>query len=142
MQSLAWNDLALFAAVARAGTLAGAATGTGASTATLSRRMTALEAQVGRRLFRHGAQGYALTGDGAALLARAERMEAAAAEIAQWRAEGAGPVRVRLSAGTWTAAALASAAHRLEIWGASCPLLYTVDVSIISVATAYEEPDV
>jgi len=107
MQSLAWNDLALFAAVARAGTLAGAATGTGASTATLSRRMTALEAQVGRRLFRHGAQGYALTGDGAALLARAERMEAAAAEIAQWRAEGAGPVRVRLSAGTWTAAALA-----------------------------------
>lgn len=102
-----WGDLALFAAVARCGTLSGAATATGASVATLSRRMTALEARVGRRLFHHGARGYAATEDGTALLAHAERMEDAAADIARWRVEGAGPARVRISAGTWTAHALA-----------------------------------
>ncbi|WP_371154292.1 LysR family transcriptional regulator [Jannaschia sp. 2305UL9-9] len=104
---LPWADLALFAAVARCGTLAGAASETGASTATLSRRMTALETRIGRRLFHHGAQGYAITQDGAALLVRAERMEDAAADIARWRTEGQGPTRVRISAGTWTAQALA-----------------------------------
>ncbi|MEM9798621.1 MAG: LysR family transcriptional regulator [Pseudomonadota bacterium] len=104
---IAWNDLALFAAVARTGTLSAAAAATGTSSATLSRRMTALETSLGRRLFLHGAQGYAITEDGRALLDRAERMEAAAAEVAQWQATGAGPRRVRLSAGTWTAQALA-----------------------------------
>ncbi len=110
-----WNDLALFAAVARTGSLARAATATGTSTATLSRRMTALETRLGRRLFFHGAQGYAVTEDGRALLARAERMEAAAAEVAQWQQEGFGPQRVRISAGTWTAQALASDVGRY--WG-------------------------
>ena len=61
---IAWNDLALFAAVARTGTLARAAEETGISVATLSRRMTALEARMGRRLFRHGTHGYAATADG------------------------------------------------------------------------------
>ncbi|MGR3433886.1 MAG: helix-turn-helix domain-containing protein, partial [Shimia sp.] len=98
-----WTDLALFAAVARHGQLARAATETGTSAATLSRRMTALEARMGRRLFGHGRAGYKPTADGRALLARAERMEAAAAEIAQWHAAEAGPARVRVSAGTWTA---------------------------------------
>ncbi|KIT16280.1 LysR family transcriptional regulator [Jannaschia aquimarina] len=105
---IAWNDLALFAAVARTGTLARAADETGTSTATLSRRMTGLEARLGRRLFRHGVHGYALTEDGRALLARTERMEEAAADIGQWREAGSGPVRVRLSAGTWTSQALAA----------------------------------
>lgn len=103
-----WNDLALFAAIARHGTLAGAATETGMSSATLSRRMTALESRLGRRLFRHGAQGYAVTDDGAALLVRTGRMEAAAADVAQWQADGAGPTRVRISAGAWTAQTLAA----------------------------------
>lgn len=102
-----WSDYALFSAVARHGALARAASETGVSTATLSRRMTALEARLGRRLFQHGALGYAPTADGRALLARTERMEAAAAEIAQWRAAQSGPVRVRISAGTWTALDLA-----------------------------------
>lgn len=115
MTRVAWNDLALFAAVARAGTLSRAAAETGASTATLSRRMTALEQSIGRKLFRHGQQGYALTGDGAALLERARRMEEAAAEVDQWRAAGAGPMRVRITAGTWTAQALAQDVGRY--WG-------------------------
>ncbi len=104
---LDWNDLALFCAVARAGSLTRAAEATGASPATLSRRMKALEATSGRRLFHHGARGYAPTRAGRALLARAERMEAAAAGIAAWRDDAAGPVRVRLSAGTWTSLHLA-----------------------------------
>ncbi|WP_147124618.1 LysR family transcriptional regulator [Shimia ponticola] len=103
----AWNDLALFAAVARHGQLARAATETGASPATLSRRMTALEKSMGRRLFLHGAQGYAPTAEGRELLAKAERMEAAAAEISQWQAKVSGPTRVRISAGTWTSLLLA-----------------------------------
>lgn len=105
---IAWNDLALFVAVARHGTLAGASTETGTSSATLSRRMTALEVRLGRRLFHHGSQGYALTADGSDLLVHAARMEGAATDVAQWQAAGQGPTRVRLSAGTWTAQALAT----------------------------------
>ncbi len=108
MKAFSWDDMSLFAAVARAGSLAGAAGRTGVSIATLSRRMTALEARLGRRLFLHGTSGYAVTGDGRDLLARAERMEAAAAEIDGWRQAGAGPVRVRISAGTWTMEHLAA----------------------------------
>ncbi|MEL6609287.1 MAG: LysR family transcriptional regulator [Pseudomonadota bacterium] len=100
---ISWDDLALFSAVARQGALARAATETGVSTATLSRRMTALEAKLGRRLFLHGAQGYTPTAEGRALLARTERMEAAAADVAHWQAAQSGPTRVRISAGTWTA---------------------------------------
>ncbi|MEM7711281.1 MAG: LysR family transcriptional regulator, partial [Pseudomonadota bacterium] len=114
-----WNDLALFAAVARTGTLARAAAQTGTSNATLSRRMTALEARLGRRLFRHGVHGYAVTEDGRALLARTERMEEAAADITQWRAAGAGPVRVRISAGTWTSQAIAADVARY--WSPDAP---------------------
>ncbi|MEM1302809.1 MAG: LysR family transcriptional regulator [Pseudomonadota bacterium] len=103
----AWNDLALFAAVARHGQLARAAAEIGTSTATLSRRMTALETSLGRRLFLHGNQGYTPTADGRELLARTERMEAAAADIAHWQAAASGPTRVRISAGTWTSYQLA-----------------------------------
>ena len=102
-----WQDLALFAAVARNGALARAAEETGVSVPTLSRRMKALESQLGRRLFVHGAEGYAVTAEGRELQSRAERMEAAAAEVENWRARGGGPVRVRITCGTWTAERLA-----------------------------------
>lgn len=118
MKTPAWNDLALFAAVARCGSLTDAALRTGTSVATLSRRMTGLEAAMGRKLFRHGTAGYAPTSEGRALLQRAERMEAAAAEIAQWQASAAGPPRVRISAGTWTALHLAR--HMGDFWQPDC----------------------
>ena len=108
-----WNDIALFAAVARTGALARAARETGLSVPTLSRRMTALEARLGRKLFLHGPQGYAPTADGRALLARAERMEAAAAAVDRWAGD-AGPARVRVTAGTWSALSLAR--HLGEWW--------------------------
>jgi DNA-binding transcriptional LysR family regulator len=102
-----WNDLALFAAVARHGTLAAAATETGTSTATLSRRMTAFERRIGKRLFRHGNAGYAVTPDGRDLLDRVKRMEAAAIEIDRWRDLRSARIRVRISAGVWSAMRLA-----------------------------------
>jgi DNA-binding transcriptional LysR family regulator len=100
-----WTDLAFFAAVARAGSLAGAAREAGASVPTLSRRMTALEGRLGRRLFLHGRDGYALTEDGRALARLCEPVDAAAVAVAAWGAEG--PRRVRISCGTWTAHDLA-----------------------------------
>ncbi len=102
MQITDWTDFGLFAVVARHGALSGAARETGLSQATLSRRMTALEQRLGRRLFAHGAAGYAPTAEGRDLLDRAKKMEAAARDIAQWNAGRTGPPRVRVSAGTWT----------------------------------------
>lgn len=107
MQITDWTDFGLFAAVARAGALAGAARETGLSQATLSRRMTALEQRTGRRLFMHGANGYTPTAQGRALLECAKKMEAAAHDIARWSAATSGPPRVRISAGTWTSERLA-----------------------------------
>ncbi len=102
-----WNDLAYFAAIARTGGLARAAAELGVSAATLSRRMKAFEASLGRRLFQHGAEGYALTSDGHALAERTRDMEAAAQQITAWRDASDAPVSVRISAGTWTAYDLA-----------------------------------
>ncbi|GIT92427.1 LysR family transcriptional regulator [Jannaschia pagri] len=106
-EPIPWNDLALFAAVARTGTLAAAAAETGTSTATLSRRMTAFERQMGKRLFHHGQAGYAITDAGRDLLDRVKRMEAVAADLDRWRADSTAPVRVRISSGVWTALRLA-----------------------------------
>ena len=114
-----WDDYAYFAAVARTGGLMRAAEATGASPATLSRRMRALEARLGRRLFRHGREGYALTADGRALAERTGPMEAAAVDILHWRAAAAGPVPVRISAGTWTALDLA--ANLARYWAPDHP---------------------
>lgn len=117
----AWNDLALFAAVAQAGSLAGAAEGTGLSVTTLSRRMSALEEQLGRRLFEHGAAGYALTEDGAALLDRISPMTGVARDIADWQQAACRTPRVRLSAGGWTSLALAQKLDRW--WSADAPFV-------------------
>jgi DNA-binding transcriptional LysR family regulator len=70
-----WSDIKVFLAVARAGTLGGAARLTGQSQPTMGRRLRALELQVGQALFQRGAEGFVLTDEGAAVLARAERIE-------------------------------------------------------------------
>ncbi|MEL6838768.1 MAG: LysR family transcriptional regulator [Pseudomonadota bacterium] len=102
-----WNDLAYFSAIARLGGLSRAAHELGVSQATLSRRMKAFEAALGRRLFLHGADGYTLTADGSALAQKAFDMEEAARQVDKWRDAAKGPVCVRISAGTWTAMDLA-----------------------------------
>jgi DNA-binding transcriptional LysR family regulator len=106
MKGPSWDDYAHFAVVARFGGLTRAAEITGASVATLSRRMRALETLLGRRLFVHGREGYALTADGRALAERTTAMVVAAEGIERWGFDR-GPTCVRISAGTWTSLDLA-----------------------------------
>lgn len=72
---LDWDDLRYFLAVQRARTLAGASSQLGINATTVGRRLTALEEQVGARLFDRTPNGYLLTAAGQDLVERAERME-------------------------------------------------------------------
>jgi DNA-binding transcriptional LysR family regulator len=56
-----WNDLRYLLAVARAGTLAGAARELGVEHSTVKRRLAAMEAAMGARLFTQSRDGFALT---------------------------------------------------------------------------------
>jgi DNA-binding transcriptional LysR family regulator len=98
MQTPDWNDLACFLAVARAGTLAGAARALSVNHSTVFRRLNRFEAVLGVRLFERLPEGYALTEAGEALLPRAERVaaeiDAAARELFGRDARLEGPIRV------------------------------------------------
>jgi DNA-binding transcriptional LysR family regulator len=77
---LCWDDLELFLAVAENGSLSAAARHLKLGQPTLSRRIQALEVQVGEPLFNRLAQGSALTLAGQHLLPAAQRM-------AEWAVE-------------------------------------------------------
>lgn len=70
-----WNDLPFFLAVARQGTLTGAARRMATDHATVSRRISALERSLGAKLFERSPRGYVLTQQGERLLGYAEPME-------------------------------------------------------------------
>jgi DNA-binding transcriptional LysR family regulator len=70
-----WNDVRIFLAIAREGTLGRAARQVGQTQPTVGRRLRMLEESVGHTLFQRTADGFVLTEDGAAVLASAERME-------------------------------------------------------------------
>jgi DNA-binding transcriptional LysR family regulator len=70
-----WNDLRSFLAIARQGSLQGAARTLGVNHSTVFRRLNALEARLGARLFDRSARGYALTAAGEHMLASALRVE-------------------------------------------------------------------
>lgn len=109
-----WDDLRLFLDVARLGGLSAATGTTQLSAATLGRRITALERQMGEKLFHRSQTGYRLTPAGEDLLARAEDVEAAMLALRRWK-EGVGGDRVvRLSAGSWTSAYIST--HIGDIW--------------------------
>ena len=114
MSDLSWDDLRLFLDVARLGGLSAATATTQLSAATLGRRVTALERQIGEPLFVRSQQGYALTEAGEELLRRAEEVETAMVSLTRWRDGNVGDAIVRISAGTWTSAFLS--AHIGEIW--------------------------
>lgn len=80
-----WNDLAYFAAIARSGGLTGAARELGVRAVTLSRRVKAFAASLGRRLFIPGAEGYALTADGRALAEGTRGMDNVVRQVSTWR---------------------------------------------------------
>ncbi len=93
-----WDDARIFLAVARAGQILGAARRLELNHATVSRRVAALEAAIGAKLFRRLTTGSELTPAGARFLAVAERMEAdmiaARAEISGEAEEVSGTVRI------------------------------------------------
>lgn len=72
-----WDDIRVFLAVARAGSLSAAAPGLKMDPATLSRRISRLEDALSRALFARSPQGYALTEAGLALQAQAIQAEEA-----------------------------------------------------------------
>jgi DNA-binding transcriptional LysR family regulator len=74
-EGLDWNDLRSFLAIARQGSLQGAARRLGVNHSTVFRRLNALEARLGARLFDRSARGYALTAAGEHMLASTERVE-------------------------------------------------------------------
>jgi DNA-binding transcriptional LysR family regulator len=70
-----WSDVRIFLAVARAGTLGGAARALRLSHPTVGRRLRALEESTGQTLFQRTADGFVLTEEGSAIVALAEQME-------------------------------------------------------------------
>ena len=78
-----WDDLRYFLAVARHGSTIAAGKALRTSQTTVQRRLTALEARIGRRLVMRHATGYRLTSFGEELRPYAEQVEAAVAVLAQ-----------------------------------------------------------
>ena len=81
MNELDWSDLRHALAIAEAGSLAGAARSLGVNHTTVLRRLDALEARLGARLFDRQRSGYTPTVAGQALVAQARYMADRAHEI-------------------------------------------------------------
>jgi DNA-binding transcriptional LysR family regulator len=95
-----WDDLQVFLAVARAGSLRGAARSLGMNHATVTRRLKALEGALGTTLFDRTPDALVLTQPGEAMLGPAERIEgevlAAERAIAGRDADPEGVLRVSM----------------------------------------------
>jgi DNA-binding transcriptional LysR family regulator len=79
--ALDWEDVRYFVALARYGTLSATARELRVNHATVARRVTSLETQLGRPLFDRRADGYALTAEGKAVLDEARSMDEAALSV-------------------------------------------------------------
>ncbi|QRN96155.1 LysR family transcriptional regulator [Archangium violaceum] len=96
-----WTDLRYFLAIAREGTLAAAARELEVDASTVGRRLTALEEELGSRLFDRTPAGLVLTDVGRGIRSAVEEMEAAALAVER-RASGEdarleGVVRITLT---------------------------------------------
>ena len=94
---LLWDDARVFLAIARSGTLSGAAHALRMGWPPSPGAWTGLEAALGLPLFSRHQQGYRLTDDGEALLERAEALEHAGlafGEAGQLQGQVAGTVRL------------------------------------------------
>lgn len=102
---LDWDDLRIFLAVARSGSLSAAARALGTAQPTVGRRLAACERRLGTRLLARKPGGYSLTEAGAAVLRHVEAIDAAALSverIAAGRDAGLAGV-VRLTCTDWIA---------------------------------------
>jgi DNA-binding transcriptional LysR family regulator len=98
-----WDQVRLFLAIARGGTLASAAERLALDVSTVSRRLDKLEEELGVVLFQRARQGTALTDAAEQMLPIAEEMEASlhrfAAAVAQVETEVEGVVRLTVLPG-------------------------------------------
>lgn len=94
-----WDDVQVFLAVARTGRISAAARRLDVEHSTVSRRLTAIEQELGVPLFHRTASGYVLTPHGQNVLSSAETMEGAALAVAARAREHSAAVggRVRLA---------------------------------------------
>jgi DNA-binding transcriptional LysR family regulator len=78
---LVWDDFRVFLAIAREGTLTGAARTLGIDQSTVSRRLVALEASANARLFDRTPEGYVPNSAGSAVRERLQEIEERALEV-------------------------------------------------------------
>jgi DNA-binding transcriptional LysR family regulator len=94
-----WDNLQVFLNIARTGRVSAAARRLGVEHTTVSRRLEALERELGVPLFYRTTTGYLLTSHGKNVVTNAEAMERAAVSVAARAREGSGVIagRVRLA---------------------------------------------
>lgn len=101
-----WNDFKIILALARSGSVAGAARILAIDSSTVSRRLAALEEAMGATLVLRGGREFALTTEGRETLAAAEALERVVAEatrtIRSAKLDVSGPVRVSCPPGFLT----------------------------------------
>lgn len=95
---LDWEDVRIFIALARHGSLSAAARALSVNHATVSRRIASLERSLGEKLIERRPDGYALTPAGNRVLAAANDMETAAASLSRAGADDRARGLVRISA--------------------------------------------
>jgi DNA-binding transcriptional LysR family regulator len=98
-----WSDLRVFLAIAREGTLGGAARMLRQTQPTMGRRLRALEAALGHTLFQRTVAGFILTDEGATVLAHAERIEEEALALGRRLTGGEARLKgtLRVSCSEW-----------------------------------------
>lgn len=78
---LGWDDLRYLLAVRRHGSLGSAARALGLNKSTISRRIAALQSELGAALLQRGPRGYEVTAQGEAAIAAAEQVERVVNEL-------------------------------------------------------------
>src|ERR1700744_4171247 len=93
-----WQDVRVFLALARHGSLSAAARVLVVNHATVARRLRALEASLGAKLVERRSEGYVLTPAGNHALGAASDMESAARRLGHGESDGSPVGRVRINA--------------------------------------------
>lgn len=93
-----WQDIRVFLALGRHGSLSAAARALSTNHSTISRRLHSLEATLGDKLMERRPEGYVLTAAGTQALAAAGAMEAAVHTLGRGQAGGAARGLVRVNA--------------------------------------------
>lgn len=126
------GDLAVFAAVARAGAITKAAKRLNTVQSNVTQRVRLLEAELGVPLFHRHSRGVTLTGAGSQLLPYADRIGALMGEAKKAAADGLEP-RGRIAVGALETATALRLPPILAVYAARCP---EVDIEITTGTSA------